>query len=238
MARVVAVAFVAAMASALKEVPLFPLRKASRVPTDSLVLNLFEPRYLAMAERVLGTDGVFGAMQCQGPHVLPRGRGPAEPLIAAGAVGALFRVDRSETTRDGRVRLEATAFGRLAVRRVVSTPANRASSLPYLVVDAAPVADQRTGPNDALVADAEAAALAAFDADGKLETPAGADVRRYAAADPEVVAGYADFCADRSELLSFALVRALDADKGRALRDRDTARRLARAVAGRRQRRI
>ena len=65
-----------ALARAL-ELPLFPLRKAPRCPTDRLSLNLFEPRYVALAERVLASDGVFAGLHCEGPHVLPRGRGPA-----------------------------------------------------------------------------------------------------------------------------------------------------------------
>ena len=81
-----------ALARAL-ELPLFPLRKAPRCPTDRLSLNLFEPRYVALAERVLASDGVFAGLHCEGPHVLPRGRGPATPLVAEGGVGSVFAVD-------------------------------------------------------------------------------------------------------------------------------------------------
>lgn len=207
-----------ALARAL-ELPLFPLRKAPRCPTDRLSLNLFEPRYVALAERVLASDGVFAGLHCEGPHVLPRGRGPATPLVAEGGVGSVFAVDDWE--RDGSVvRIAARAFGRFAVRRVVATPANR-GDVAYVVVDAAPVTDVRPSP---ALAEAEARALRAVGSDV-------GDVRRYAAEllvdAPE---GYAAFAPDESELLSFVVAAAAGVDKRTALEDTDTVRRLERAL--------
>ena len=46
--------------SQIIELPIFPLRKTARFPTDFLKLNLYEERYLALAERILQENGVEG----------------------------------------------------------------------------------------------------------------------------------------------------------------------------------
>ena len=58
-------------------VPCFPLQKSLRFPTDAIGLNLHEPRFLALADHVLGTDNqTFGAIYSGNkPHVVPGGLG-------------------------------------------------------------------------------------------------------------------------------------------------------------------
>ena len=40
------------------ELPVFPLRRAAKIPTDTITLNLYEDRYLSLAERVLKDEDV------------------------------------------------------------------------------------------------------------------------------------------------------------------------------------
>ncbi|KAJ8611432.1 hypothetical protein CTAYLR_009015 [Chrysophaeum taylorii] len=130
----------AALATGL-EVPVFPLRKP-RFPTETLRLNLFEPRYLNLARSVTSAeDAVFAAMYCGDvPSVLPRGDQPPTPLLAPDAVGVLCEVTNSETLDSGRVALRATAFSRCKLVSVLSSPATGGRE-PYVVVDAEPLLD-------------------------------------------------------------------------------------------------
>ena len=51
--------------------PIFPLRKVVRLPTEELILNLYEDRYLAMAEYILKPNAgaqIFGALSLPTSH--------------------------------------------------------------------------------------------------------------------------------------------------------------------------
>ena len=49
--------------------PIFPLRKRVRFPTDTLMLNLYEERYLAMSEFILAAENDFAPqMEYQTPE--------------------------------------------------------------------------------------------------------------------------------------------------------------------------
>jgi Lon protease-like protein len=92
--------------------PIFPLRKHVRLPTDELTLNLYEERYLAMSEFMLsqlsstifnvqsrksGFSNVvpfFGAVYCSDKHqiITQGGTAPVVPILQPGDVGVLCMV--------------------------------------------------------------------------------------------------------------------------------------------------
>lgn len=94
------------------ELPVFPLRKSVKVPTESLTLNLYEPRYLAMADYILrdtnanrntsnnnnnDTDDdrppllLFGAIYgSDKPQMVAGGVNPIVPIYEPGDVGSVF----------------------------------------------------------------------------------------------------------------------------------------------------
>lgn len=77
----------------LHELPIFPLRKYPRLPTDHLTLNLYEERYIQMAKFILSSSSpFFGAMYVAGkPQIATAGgHGPVVPLIEPGDIGTLF----------------------------------------------------------------------------------------------------------------------------------------------------
>ena len=45
------------------EIPIFPLHSALLFPHGTLPLNIFEPRYIAMVESVLGSHRMIGMIQ-------------------------------------------------------------------------------------------------------------------------------------------------------------------------------
>jgi Lon protease-like protein len=100
--------------------PIFPLRKSVKLPTEALTLNLYEERYLALAEYVLsGTDDcesgnqqptgrnkssdghdrpiLFGALYCSNkPQMVKNGVEPSVPMVEVGDVGTVFSVTHHE----------------------------------------------------------------------------------------------------------------------------------------------
>lgn len=144
--KIVGVVVVLVVCAMALEVPVFPLRQP-RFPTESLTLNLFEDRYLALARAVVSSpQRTFAAVYCGDvASVLPRGSSPPTPLVGESNVGVLCEVVRSHQSskEEGRgcsIRLEATAFARCVVQSVVSSPAT-GGQLPYVVVEAAPLVD-------------------------------------------------------------------------------------------------
>jgi Lon protease-like protein len=88
--------------SALRRLAIFPLRKSVRLPTETLTLNLYESRYLALAERVLqlpkrvendGNDKRIGAVVTSSvpssSSPSPSGTTPAQ-AESRGLFGALY----------------------------------------------------------------------------------------------------------------------------------------------------
>lgn len=76
-------------------IPVFPLPEVLLLPGGMLPLNIFEPRYLAMVQAVLGTDRMIGMIQ---PLTVEELAGnPA--LYDTGCAG---RIARFEETPDGR----------------------------------------------------------------------------------------------------------------------------------------
>lgn len=102
--------------------PIFPLRKSIKLPGETLTLNLYEERYLAMAEWILlGTTGarssridtrtnsksnasslsssmMFGALYASDkPQIVSdAGMGPIVPMLRVGDVGVVFPVEHHQ----------------------------------------------------------------------------------------------------------------------------------------------
>ena len=96
-------------------IPIFPLRKKVRLPTDKLQLNLYEPRYIELAEYVLqqqqSSKKIFGAVYSadKPQFVCNNGSGSIVPLLQPGDIGVLFIVLNSY---DGRQQQSITTSSR------------------------------------------------------------------------------------------------------------------------------
>jgi Lon protease-like protein len=79
-----------------KTVPVFPLAGALLLPSGQLPLNIFEPRYLAMVDAVMGGERLIGMIQ-------PAFDAPAAATAPAlCSVGCLGRITQFSETGDGR----------------------------------------------------------------------------------------------------------------------------------------
>lgn len=118
--------------------PVFPLRKSVKLPTESLTLNLYESRYLAMAESILnntnrnGPPMLFGAIYCSDkPQVVAGGVSPIVPMYDIGDIGAVFAVEHSEEGvhtddenknvggQQRRIRIVGVAIGRFSIKQIL-----------------------------------------------------------------------------------------------------------------------
>lgn len=127
--------------------PIFPLRKAVRLPTETLTLNLYEERYLAMSEFVLESDQkLFGALfSSDKPQVVKEGgMGKIVPMIQTGDIGVVFVLEDSEELmipkQEGapprrQIRLVGRGAGRFQIQRILHNGYGY-DSLPYIVVEA------------------------------------------------------------------------------------------------------
>lgn len=145
------------------ELTVFPLRKSCRFPTEHLTLNLYEHRYIQLAEKVLeqnDTDSndhqYFGAFYCAGkPQIIPGGDAgistPITPLVEVGDIGVVCRVlshadnyvpirdPNSDATRR-RIRLQGVVVGRFRIDKVLQNGYS-SSDAPFILVDATRVDD-------------------------------------------------------------------------------------------------
>lgn len=134
--------------------PIFPLRKKVQIPTESLTLNLYEERYLQMAEFILKSDHrLFGALSASNkPQVVARGTGPIVPMVEVGDIGVICCVDSNEEaliptvggTPRRRIRLEATAIGRFRIKTILHPgydSSSKADSFPFILVEGKVVVD-------------------------------------------------------------------------------------------------
>lgn len=128
----------------LNNLPIFPLRKCPRFPTDRLTLNLYEERYLQMAAFILSArPPIFGSIFVSGkPHLVTNGgMGSIVPLLQQGDIGTLFLVNdwQDDSLPIGgndlqafqrRVRLNAIGFARFRITSIVSDGTFNLSSDP------------------------------------------------------------------------------------------------------------
>ena len=141
------------------ELCVFPLRKQHKFPTDELTLNLYETRYLQLAERVLQSQKdhnnpiIFGAFYCSGkPQMVRLGKEPITPMIDKGDIGVICQVLSHEegmvprTKGDGndlrrRIRIESRVIGRFLVKDIIQNGYGGGSENTFLLVDADRVED-------------------------------------------------------------------------------------------------
>lgn len=89
--------------------PLFPLAGVVLLPQARLPLNIFEPRYLAMVEDVLGSGRMFGMVQPMGPQTPPT---ISQPVYRTGCAG---RITSFTETDDGRFLIALTGVCRFTI---------------------------------------------------------------------------------------------------------------------------
>ncbi len=118
--------------STTREIPIFPLRKFPRFPTDRLTLNLYEERYLQMADCIITSPlPCFGAIYVAGKPQLVTGggSGPIVPLLQPGDIGTLFRITNSHEDllsmnennySQRKIKLDAIGIARFRITRIVS----------------------------------------------------------------------------------------------------------------------
>jgi hypothetical protein len=133
--------------------PIFPLRKRVRFPSDRLTLNLYEPRYIAMCDYILqhkyqespvdddekdkSMSYIFGAMYTSDkPQIVPQSTGPIVPVLSKGDVGILCVViehsemsdipdnDQNDGRRRRKVRLEAVGISRFQIEEIIHDGTN------------------------------------------------------------------------------------------------------------------
>jgi uncharacterized protein len=90
-------------------VPVFPLSGALLLPSGQMPLNIFEPRYLAMIDAVLGGDRLIGMIQ---PALDASERAAAPPLCEVGCLG---RIAQFSETGDGRYAIVLAGVSRFRV---------------------------------------------------------------------------------------------------------------------------
>src|SRR5262249_42162476 len=89
--------------------PIFPLTGVLLLPRGRLPLNIFEPRYLAMASDALGDDRMVGIVQPSRPRH-PLARNP--PVYPTGCAG---RITSFSETEDGRFLITLTGVSRFRI---------------------------------------------------------------------------------------------------------------------------
>lgn len=89
--------------------PVFPLAGALLLPRGKLPLNIFEPRYLAMAQDALAQGRFIGMIQ---PTGAPAVQGGEPPLYETGCAG---RITAFAETDDGRIMMTLTGACRFHV---------------------------------------------------------------------------------------------------------------------------
>lgn len=141
--------------------PVFPLRKSVRLPTERMTLNLYEERYLAMSEYILERNPLlFGALYVSDkPQLVQRGgSGPIVPMLNGEEIGVLCLVREWEEglvpCRDPklgdrrRIRLNAIGVSRFRIEEVISDGTTALADnddqkkYPFILVKASLVTDQ------------------------------------------------------------------------------------------------
>jgi hypothetical protein len=95
----------------------FPLRRAILLPRASLPLNVFEPRYLAMLDDVMGGARVLAMVQPVGAD--EEEESPLDRSAPLRGVGCVGRVTSYQETGDGRLIVALTGIARCALLKEV-----------------------------------------------------------------------------------------------------------------------
>jgi uncharacterized protein len=107
-----------------KVIPVFPLQACILLPRASLPLQIFEPRYLAMLDDVVGGNRIMGIIQ-------PAGDGgetgsPQDRSAALRPIGCAGRLTAFQELENGRLLISLTGVVRFELLDEISDPA-----LPY-----------------------------------------------------------------------------------------------------------
>jgi Lon protease-like protein len=135
-------------------IPVFPLRRTVRLPTESLTLNLYEERYLKLAEYVLQQEHpYFGAIYSSNkPQIVRNGTGPIVPLFERGDVGVLFLVLDSEEsmipTRGGIPRRRIRLIARGSIRFQIEEILENGYDSSFILVEGNVFSDQPTADEE------------------------------------------------------------------------------------------
>jgi len=106
--------------------PVFPLQGCILLPRSGLPLNIFEPRYLSMADDVIAGNRIVGIVQPLGSQEeSPQSKG--HPLRQTGCAG---RLSAFSETEDGRLLVTLTGICRFDIIGESKTPK------PYRICDA------------------------------------------------------------------------------------------------------
>jgi Lon protease-like protein len=96
-------------------VPVFPLPGALLLPGGRLPLNIFEPRYLNMAQDAIATDRLIGMVQ---PRHIEK---PSSPVADLYEVGCAGRITSFTETDDGRLLITLTGLSRFRIEQELPT---------------------------------------------------------------------------------------------------------------------
>ena len=151
--------------------PIFPLRKRVKFPTQTNQLTLWEERYKNLAQYILNSkssEQMFGVLYCSDKaQIVRRGTEPITPIIKVGDTGVMNIIQESEifpTARDGsknvsgkglshiqKIRLLGLGVGRFKVEKILhngygggdATLDNNDDPLPFILVKASRIDDSR-----------------------------------------------------------------------------------------------
>ena len=93
------------------EIPIFPLPGAVLFPHGTLPLNIFEPRYIAMVESVLGSHRMIGMIQ-----PVPEKENSPNDLYPIGCAGKIISFTE---TNDNRYLIELTGVSRFKLKKEI-----------------------------------------------------------------------------------------------------------------------
>ena len=88
-------------------IPIFPLRSAIFFPKTNLPLNIFEPRYLKMVEKVIKGNGVLGMIQSK--------KMDGDVF----EVGCLGKINSHQKTPDGRILINLYGLSRFKIDKEI-----------------------------------------------------------------------------------------------------------------------
>lgn len=95
------------------EIPIFPLPGAVLFPHGTLPLNIFEPRYIAMVESVLGSHRTIGMIQ-----PVPEKENSPKDLYPVGCAGKIISFTE---TNDSRYLIELEGISRFKFKKELET---------------------------------------------------------------------------------------------------------------------
>jgi hypothetical protein len=146
--------------------PIFPLRKRVKFPTEQLKLTLWEERYKMLSRYVLGNAShpdkpMFGALYCSHKtQIIKAGQKPITPMVEVGDVGIICSVTSSQVFINGeevcssrkdeedveKIRLWGLGVARFRVDRVISNGLGeqenkKEGSLPFILVEGSRIDD-------------------------------------------------------------------------------------------------